>query len=96
VAKVKNNPRRGSTLDDFLEREGVRGEFEARAVKEVIAWQLLEAMKTQAISKAKMAIMMNTSRAQLDRLLNPERDVQLSTLARAAAIVGRQIRLELT
>ena len=96
MAKVKNNPRRGSTLDDFLEREGVRGEFEARAVKEVIAWQLLEAMKTQAISKAKMAIMMNTSRAQLDRLLNPERDVQLSTLARAAAIVGRQIRLELT
>lgn len=96
MAKVKSNPHRGSTLDEFLEGEGVRGEFEARAIKEVIAWQLQDAMKTQAISKAKMASMMNTSRTQLDRLLDPERDVQLSTLARAAAIVGRQIRLELT
>ena len=43
-----------------------------------------------------MATMMHTSRAQLDRLLDPDRDVTLSTLARAAAIVGRQIRVELT
>ena len=67
-----------------------------RAVNEVIAWQLLEALKTQAISDAKMTLMMNTSRTQLDWLLDLGRDVQLSTLARAAAIVGRQIRLELT
>ena len=67
-----------------------------RAVNEVIAWQLLEALKTQAISDAKMTLMMNTSRTQLDWLLDLGRDVQLSTLARAAAIVGRPIRLELT
>ena len=67
-----------------------------RAVNEVIAWQLLEALKTQANSDAKMTLMMNTSRTQLDWLLDLGRDVQLSTLARAAAIVGRQIRLELT
>jgi hypothetical protein len=93
---AKKNPHIGSSLDSFLDAKGVRGEMEARAVKEVIAWQLGEAMREQAISKARMAVMMKTSRAQLDRLLDPERDVTLSTLAKAASIVGRQIRLELT
>lgn len=95
MTKAKN-PHLGSSLDSFLEEEGVRGEFEARAVKEAIAFQLQQAMHDQAISKVQMAKMMQTSRAQLDRLLNPEQDVTLSTLARAAAIVGRQIRVELT
>ena len=93
--KKSKNPAIGSTLDSFLAEEGVLGEFEARAIKEVVAWQLQEAMAAQSISKAKMARMMHTSRTQLDRLLNPDCDVQISTLARAAAIVGRQIRLEL-
>lgn len=92
---TKKNPHIGSTLDSFLEAEGVRGEFEARAVKEVIAWQLQKAMEEQSISKAKMAEMMHTSRAQLNRLLDPEQDVTLSTLARAATLVGRTIRVEL-
>ena len=95
MTKAKN-PHLGSSLDSFLEEEGVRGEFEARAVRETIAFQLQQAMHDQAISKVQMAKMMQTSRAQLDRLLNPEQDVTLSTLARAAAIVGRQIRVELT
>ena len=92
----KENAHIGSGLDSFLGEKGVRSEMEARAVKEVIAWQIGEAMREQAISKARMAIMMKTSRAQLDRLLDPERDVTLSTLTKAASIVGRQIRLELT
>lgn len=41
------NPHRGSTLDGFLEGEGVLAEFQARAIKEVIAWQLADAMKTR-------------------------------------------------
>lgn len=93
--KRRRNPAIGSSLESFLETEGVRAEFEARAVKEVIAWQLSQAMRDGAISKARMAAMMRTSRAQLDRLLDPDRDVTLSTLARAAAIVGRQLRVEL-
>ena len=96
MTRPKKNPHVGSTLDSFLERKGVRGEFEAQAVKETIAWQLGEAMREGDISKAKMAAMMNTSRAQLDRLLDPNKDVTLSTLARAAAIVGRQLRVELS
>lgn len=89
------NPHLGSTLDDFLEEEGVRAEFEVRAVKEVIAWQIQQAMTERSISKARMAAQMGTSRAQLDRLLDPSRDVTLSTLARAARVVGRTLRVEL-
>lgn len=96
MSTTKNaNPHLGSSLDDFLAEEGVRGEFEARAVKEVIAWQLQQAMTDRAISKTRMAAQMGTSRAQLDRLLDPNRDVTLSTLARAANILGRTLRLEL-
>lgn len=88
-------PHLGSTLDDFLEEEGVRAEFEVRAVKEVIARQIQQAMTERSISKARMAAQMGTSRAQLDRRLDPSRDVTLSTLARAARVVGRTLRVEL-
>jgi antitoxin HicB len=91
----KINPRRGSTLDAFLEAEGVREVFEAQAIKEVIAWQLTQAMEEKKLSKNRMAQLMKTSRTQLDRLLDPRRDVTLSTLQRAAEIVGRRVRLEL-
>jgi antitoxin HicB len=90
------NKHEGSTLDAFLEEEGVREEFEAKAVKEVIAWQLAEAMKAQNLSKKKMAELMKTSRAQLDRLLDPSKgNVTLDTMQKAAAVVGRQLHIEL-
>jgi antitoxin HicB len=90
------NKHHGSTLDSFLEDEGVREEFEAKAVKEVIAWQLAEAMKAQNLSKKKMAELMKTSRAQLDRLLDPAKgNVTLDTMQKAAAVVGRQLHIEL-
>jgi antitoxin HicB len=90
------NKHHGSTLDSFLEEEGVREGFEARTVKEVIAWQLAEAMKAQKLSKKKMAELMKTSRAQLDRLLDPAKgNVTLDTMQKAAAVVGRQLHIEL-
>lgn len=95
-AKKKPSPRIGSTLDEFLESEGLRTEFEAQAVKEVIAWQLQQAMQERVMSKAKMAAEMGTSRAQLNRLLDPKQDVTLSTLTRAAAVVGRNLKIELS
>jgi len=82
------NPHLGSTLDDFLEEEGVRAEFEVRAVKEMIAWQIQQAMTERSISKARMAAQMGTSRAQLDRLLDPP-------LARGARVAERTLRVEL-
>lgn len=96
TAKVKRNPRHGSPLDDFLKSEGVLETFQATAIKEVIAWQLQKAMTEQKLSKNKMAEMMHTSRAQLDRLLDPlAGNVTLETLQRAANVLGRSIRLEL-
>lgn len=92
----KKHPNRGSTLDAFLEEEGVKEAFEGQAIKEVIAWQLMQAMEERQVSKNRMAQLMHTSRAQLDRLLDPERDVTLSTLQRAAEVVGRRVRVELT
>ena len=61
----------------------------------LVAWQLAQAMKKKKISKARMAAMLKTSRAQLDRILNPKNDITLSSLQRAAALVGRRVVIEL-
>jgi DNA-binding Xre family transcriptional regulator len=96
MIKKKKNPHHGSTLDSFLKEEGVLEEFRAAAVKEVIAWQIQQAMKKQKLSKNKMAALMETSRAQLDRLLDPKQgNVTLETLHRAAHVLGRELRIEL-
>ncbi|MEK7437866.1 MAG: Fis family transcriptional regulator [Pseudomonadota bacterium] len=85
----------GSGIDEFLKDEGVFEEAQAQAVKEVVAWQLAQAMKEKKISKNKMATMLKTSRSQIDRLLDAKDDITLSSLQRAAAIVGRRVSIEL-
>ena len=85
----------GSSLDDFLKEEGIFEEAQAEAIKEVVAWQLADAMKRQKISKNKMATLLKTSRSQVDRLLDPKNDITLSSLQRAAAMVGRRVLIEL-
>lgn len=85
----------GSTVDDLLRTEGIFEEAESQAIKEVVAWQLAEAMKERKISKNRMATLLKTSRTQVDRLLDAEDDVLLSSLQKAAAIVGRRVHVEL-
>jgi predicted XRE-type DNA-binding protein len=85
----------GSSIDDFLKAEGIFEEAQGEAIKEVIAWQLAEAMKQQKISKNKMATLLKTSRTQVDRLLDPKNDITLGSLQRAAAMVGRRVSIEL-
>lgn len=86
----------GSSLGDFLRKEGRAAESRRVAVKRVLAWQLEEIMKNQKLTKAEMARRMETSRSQLDRLLDPENNkVQLGTLERAASILGKELKLEL-
>jgi predicted XRE-type DNA-binding protein len=85
----------GSSIDDFLKDEGIFEEVQAQAVKEVVAWQLAEAMKQEKISKNRMATLLKTSRTQVDRLLDPKNDITLSSLQRAAAMVGRRVSIEL-
>jgi len=86
----------GSTLDDFLKEDGTYESTQAVAIKRVLAWQIGQAMERKHITKAEMARRMDTSRSQLDRLLDPESNsVTLETLTRAARAVGRQVRVEL-
>jgi antitoxin HicB len=93
---AKQNPHRGSTLDSFLEQEGTLGEFQAQAIKEVIAWQLAEAMKDRKLSKTRLAELMHTSRTQINRMLDPnDGNVTIETLQRAAALVGRRVQVVL-
>ena len=85
----------GSSIDDFLKEEGILEEAQVQAIKEVVAWQFAEAMKKKKISKARMATLLKTSRTQVDRLLDPKNDITLSSLQRAAAMVGRRVAIEL-
>lgn len=92
----KRNKHIGSSLEDFLKEEGVLEETRAVALKETLAWQVQQAMENDKISKVEMARRMNTSRAALDRLLDPgNTSVTLQTLTRAAQAVGRHLRVEL-
>ena len=92
----KKNPHIGSSLEEFLNEEGILEEARAVALKESLAWQVRQAMKKCKINKVEMARRMNTSRAALDRLLDPgNASVTLQTLCRAARAIGRDLRIEL-
>jgi plasmid maintenance system antidote protein VapI len=82
-------------IDDLLKEEGIFEEAQAQAVKEVVAWQLAEAMKKKKISKNRLAALLKTSRSQVDRILDPQNDITLSSLQRAAAMLGRRVMIEL-
>ena len=85
-----------TTLDDYLDTEGKRDAFQAVAVKEVLAYQIEQTMKDQKLSRKRLAERMGTSRSQVSRLLDPtDGNVTLTTLQRAAEILGRKVRLDL-
>ncbi len=86
----------GSSFDSWPHEEGLYEEVTGGAIKRVLARQIADAMAEQKITKTEMASRMHTSRAALDRLLDPEHEaVTLSTLRKAAQVVGRQLRMEL-
>jgi DNA-binding Xre family transcriptional regulator len=92
----KSKGRIGSSFDDFLKKDGIYEEVTARAIKRVIARQLDALMAKEGLTKTELAKRMQTSRAQLDRVLDPENEsVTLATLSRAAHAVGRELKFEL-
>ena len=92
---MSDNPHRGSSFEDFLKEEGLLDVSNATVVKRVLAWQIAEVMRTQHLTRSAMADRMRTSRSQLERLLDPEKTgVTLETIQRAA-VVGRELRVEL-
>jgi antitoxin HicB len=98
TAKPKDdrNPHDGSTLDEFLEDEGILEEVQAAALKRGKALSIADLMEEKAMTKTTLAKRMRTSRAALDRLLDPSKtSVTLTTLTRAAAALGRRVKIEL-
>lgn len=86
----------GGSLDDFLKEEGIYEEVCLRAAKKTLALKLQEQMKKSHVTKTAMARRMRTSRAALDRLLDPDNlAVELSTVSRAAAVLGKRLKVEL-
>ena len=93
-APRKANPHIGSDFDDFLREEGVYDQTEAVAVKRVLAYELERNMQKAQLTKTDMAKRMGTTRAQLDRLLNPENPATtLQTLVKAANAVGKRVKI---
>ena len=92
----KQNPHIGSSFESWLDEQGLREEATAAAIKSVLSMQIIAAMKDKGLSKTRMAEIMQTSRAQVDRLLDPQNmNATLETLLRAAKAVGRELHLEL-
>ncbi|OEJ67063.1 helix-turn-helix domain-containing protein [Magnetovibrio blakemorei] len=90
------NPHIGSTLDDLLDEDGILAEAHTVAIKRTLAWQVSQTMANENLSKSEMARRMNTSRAALNRLLDPDNpSVTLLTLDKAAAVLGKRLRVEL-
>jgi antitoxin HicB len=95
-AGTKANPHVGSDFDDFMKEEGLYDEAQTVAVKRVLAFQLERDMQKARLTKAAMARKMGTTRAQLDRLLNPENpSTTLQTLVKAAGAVGKRVKIVL-
>ena len=96
TTRKPRSTREFTSLDDVLDQDGTREAFQAVAIKEVLAWQIEETMKVQGLSRSGLAKRMHTSRSQISRLLDPsDGNVTLLTLERAAAMLGRKVRLEL-
>lgn len=92
----QNNPHRGSSFDSFLQDEGIYDEVNARAVKKVLAWQLAEALEKENLSKTELASRMRTSRAAVNRLLDPQNpSLNLHTMEKAARALGKKLSIQL-
>jgi predicted XRE-type DNA-binding protein len=92
---MKNNSI-GSSFENFLDEEGLSEEIEANAIKKIIAYQLQEIIKKERLSKTALAAQLETSRAAVNRLLDPENEsITLLSLKKAANVLGKKLRLEL-
>lgn len=92
----KSNPRTGSNFDDFLKEEGIYDEVTAKALKRAISEQLKEGMQELHMTKVAMAARMETSRTQVDRLLDPDNlKIQFDSLVKAATAIGKHVEIRL-
>ena len=92
----KRNPRHGSSVDDFFAADGLLEEIEAAAIKRVIALELQLELDRKQMTKTELARRLDTSRSQLDRILDPSNEsITLNTLMKAAALLGKRLHVSL-
>jgi predicted XRE-type DNA-binding protein len=90
------NPHMGSTLDSFLDEEGILEECTAGAIKQVISWQLKDYMEEKALKKSELAKKLNITRAMLDRLLDKNNtSVTLTTIVKAVKGMGKTLEINI-
>lgn len=92
---MKKHKHIGSSFDDYLEEEGILNECKEEAAKRVIVWQIEQELKKQRLTKEEFAKRMHTSRAAVDRILDPNKSSNLRSLNKAARAVGRNLRVTL-
>ena len=96
MSRVKTNPRRGGSFEDFLKKEGIYRQVEIQGAKEILAWKLQSAMKEQGMTVSALARKMDTSRAAINRILDPANpSITLGTLEKTAVALGKRWRFEL-
>lgn len=96
MSRRVRNPHIGSSVESFLQSEGILDSATLKATKAVVAWQIAQEMERAKITKTAMARLLSTSRAQLNRLLDPRYDsMTLATLDRIAEVLGRRVVIEL-
>lgn len=93
---AKRNPYLGSSVDDFFAEDGLLEEIEAAAIKRVIALELLSELARKHMTKTELARRLDTSRSQVDRILDPDNEsITLNTLVKAAALLGKRLHVTL-
>ncbi len=92
----KKNIHEGSTLDDFLKEEGIYEEVRIAAIKQIAVRQIEKEMKKQKINKVELSRRMNTSRIQLDRILDPKKAFNIKSMIKVADALGKKVELRLT
>jgi DNA-binding Xre family transcriptional regulator len=96
MKKKTKNPHRGSSFDSFLQDEGMYEEVNAKAVKKVLTWQLEQALAKEKVTKTELAARMHTSRAAVNRLLDPDNpSLNLQTMEKAARALGKKLAIQL-
>ena len=96
MPKLKKNPHRGGSFEDFLREQGIHEEVKRRAEKEILAWKLQTAMKERKMTVSALARKLKTSRSAVNRILDPgNRSITLGTLEKTAGALGKRWRFDL-
>jgi hypothetical protein len=94
--KTSKNAHRGGDFREFLDEQGILAEVEILALKRVVAIELQQILEEERITKTQLAARMKTSRASLDRILDPSNpSLTIASLGKAAAALGRKVELQL-